>query len=419
MSRNPYHGHWWAVMILAVAGLMAAVLGTAMTPLVVSHAAEQRDVRERRLELSDLKYVGAFRLPADTMNGDSFSFGGGPLAVNPGRNTLFVGSRRGLVAELHVPEPVASGDVNALPFATFAQGFADPAGGRMKDIAADANLAGLLVFGDRLYGSGLSFYDATNRQELSHFSRSLALNRIESGPLRRVGERGRVGFVAGYMAPVPPEWQSRLGGPAVTGQCCVQIISRTSWGPSAFAWNPAGLDERESTPVIPLLYYDSTHPTLGVYASSNPTFGGTTTIGGLAIIDGTRSALFFGSNGTGPFCYGVGTSDKSQDGKPTPDGGTYCYDPTTNDKGHHAYPYRNQIWAYDLAEWAEVSAGRKDPWDVKPYGVWTFDLPIQEPTRRLIGVAYDAARRRVFVSQRLADRDGYAFRAIIHVYHIP
>lgn len=402
---------------------MAALLLTVVAPVVVSHAAGQAGAidptRLPRLELRDLKYAGAFRLPAETSNGESFSFGGGPIAVNPGRNTLFVGSRRGFVAEITVPEPVASSDVNALPFATYAQGFTDPTAGKMKEIAADANLAGLLVFGGRLYGSGLSYYDATNRQDLSHFSRSLALIRQESGPLRRVGERGRVGFVAGYMAPVPPEWQSRLGGPAITGQCCVQIISRTSWGPSAFAWNPAGLDERETTAVTPLVYYDSTHPTLGVYESSGPKFGGTTTIGGVAIINGTRTALFFGSNGTGPFCYGVGTSDKSQHGKMTSDGGKFCFDPTMGDKGHHAYPYQNQIWAYDVADWAKVSAGDKKPWDVEPYAVWTLELPIPEPTKRLIGVAYDAERRRLFVSQRLADRDGYAFRAIIHVYHTP
>ena len=32
------------------------------------------------------------------------------------------------------------------------------------------------------------------------------------------------------------------------------------------------------------------------------------------------------------------------------DGEHYCYDPTNSDKGQHAYPYRYQMWAYDLNE---------------------------------------------------------------------
>jgi hypothetical protein len=77
------------------------------------------------------------------------------------------------------------------------------------------------------------------------------------------------------------------------------------------------------------------------------------------------------------------------------------------------------MWAYDLNDWAQVRAGKRKPWDVKPYGVWTFTLPVVEPGTRLLGVTYDPATRRLFLSQRNADRDGYAYRALIHVYQIP
>ena len=53
------------------------------------------------------------------------------------------------------------------------------------------------------------------------------------------------------------------------------------------------------------------HPTLGPWDGSNPTYGGTTQVGGLALIAGTRTALFIGRNGTGPFCYGNGTNDEA------------------------------------------------------------------------------------------------------------
>jgi hypothetical protein len=142
-------------------------------------------------------------------------------------------------------------------------------------------------------------------------------------------------------------------------------------------------------------------------------------MGGLALIDGTRTALFVGRNGTGSFCYGEGTADQSLANTTSPNGDRYCYDPSNSDKGQHAYPYRYQIWAYDMNDWAAVRAGQRDPWEVKPYGVWPFELPTPEAGTRIGGVAYDAARRYLFISQLGADRDGYAYRALIHVFYIP
>jgi hypothetical protein len=402
---------------MCVSGLAAVLLCTAGL-----HATQPRvspildPTNLPRLAFEELKYAGAFRLPAGEIDGATFSFSGGPLAFNPERNTLFVGARGSKVAEITIPTPVVSERPDALPFSEIVQPFADPAEGRMPEIDAEAGLAGLLVFEQRLVASGLIYYDANNTQRLSHFSRPLTLATRGAGPMRRVGQGGRTGFVAGYMALVPPEWQSRLGGPAVTGQCCVPIITRTSWGPSAWAFDPADLDKRENLNAIPLVYYDG--PALGAFEGSAPAFGATTVIGGVALINGTRTAVFVGSTGTGTFCYGHGTGDKTKANTKGPDGTRYCYDPSSDDKGNHAYPYRFQMWAYDLSDWAMVRAGRKDPEDVRPYGIWPFELPTPEPSTRIIGVALDPARRRLFIAQRFADRDEYSFRALIHVYEL-
>jgi hypothetical protein len=372
-----------------------------------------------RLAFADLAYEGAFRLPAAESNGDSFSFGGTTLTYNPDNNSLFVGTHSGKVAEVTVPEPVVERFIGSLPSAEYLQPLTDPAEGHIKDIAPDgASLSGLLVHDRRLIGTGLIFYDANNAQALSHFARPLSLTEKAVGKMVRVGQSGKTGFVAGYMATVPAEWQSRLGGPVVTGQCCISIISRTSWGPSAFVFDPAEVSAGKNADAKPLLYYDKDHQTLGAWEGANPTYGGTTEVGGLALISGTRSALFFGRNGLGRFCYGDGTADESLHDTRGPGGERLCFDPTTSDKGQHAYPYRYQIWAYDLAELAEVRAGKRDPWSVKPYGVWPFEFPFPEPGVRIGGVAYDVARQRVFVAQMRADRDGYAFRPLIHVFRI-
>ena len=66
------------------------------------------------LSSDGLQYVGGFRLPVDGSNGEWFSFGGAGVAHNPANNSLFVSSYHGLVAEVNIPTPVNSSDVNAM-----------------------------------------------------------------------------------------------------------------------------------------------------------------------------------------------------------------------------------------------------------------------------------------------------------------
>lgn len=373
-----------------------------------------------RLRFEDLVYQGAFRLSPDSNDGESFSYGGQALAYNPASDGLFIGSLHSKVAEVSIPAPVKATRADELPVASILQPFRDPTGGRLQDIAADGvNLDGLLVQDGRLYGTGVIYYDASNAQRLSHFGRSLDLSRDEVVQMHQVGDTGRAGLVAGYMATVPPEWRAALGGPALTGQCCIPIISRTSYGPGVFAWNPAELGRGEPLPATPLLYYPQQHATLGPWEGVNDVFGGTTEVAGVAIIGGTTTVLFAGRNGMGPFCYGQGTAEESKAKDNDPNGEKYCYDPTSTDKGQHAFPYRLQFWAYDVNDLAAVRAGKKDPWEVRPYGVWPFELPaIGDPHPRIGALAYDPAHRRVFITQLYGDKDGYSIRPIVHVFSV-
>ena len=371
------------------------------------------------IQFADLVYFGAFRLPPTALNGDDLSLGGRPFAHNPIHNSLFVGSRAGRIAEVTIPQALNTNVIASLNYGSYLQGFADPMEGNLWQVAPDgAAIDGLLVQGGKLFGTASIYYDANNIQRGSHYSRSLDLFSSSFVGVAPVWQADHAGFVAGYMATVPPEWQAQLGGPAVTGQCCTPIAWKTSWGPSAFSWTPSNLAGTALVPATPLLYYSSEHPTLGHWNANGSAYGATTLINGLALIAGSRTALFFGSTGTGPMCYGDGTSIQSLHGTPSPDGTIWCYDPTNGDKGSHAYPYRYQIWAYDLNDFVAVKEGRKQPWEVLPYGVWPFELPVPEPRARLGGVAYDADRQILYVSQMYADQDGFAGRALIHALKI-
>jgi hypothetical protein len=376
-----------------------------------------------RISFSDITYIGAFRLPRAAEGGEDFSYGGQHLAYNPARNSLFGSSLHNTVAEVTIPTPVNSADINQLPFASYIQPFNDPTEGHLFEVENGgpnpAVLAGLLVRGNRLYGTGSIYYDALDDQVVSHFARSTDLSTQSFSGWSQVWESGRAGYVGGYMANIPAEWQSRLGGPALTGQCCIPIASRTSYGPGAFGFDPAGIVRNGAVPASPLLYYTQDHATLGSWEGSNPVYGGTTAMGGVAVLAGTRTVLFIGRTGLGNFCYGHGVADPALAGTLAPDGVLNCYDPTTRDKGMHAFPYRFQMWAYDLADFVAVRAGTKNPWDVRPYGVWPFDLPYPEQRAvRIGGVAYDAQRQLLYIAQIRADLDGFAQRPIIHALKV-
>lgn len=370
------------------------------------------------LQFADLQYLGGFRLPRDISSG-SFSYGGLGVAYNPGRNSLFISNRKEMVTEVTIPAPVNSANPEAMNWATYLQHFADPTEGNLWQVApSDVSIQQMLVYNNRLYGTASIYYDGSGVQRVSHYSRSTNLSEPSFVGMTSIGDPTHTGFVDGYMAVVPPEWRTLLGGPAVTGQCCLPVAARTSWGPSAFAFDPAQIGYSNPVPDATLLYYDDMHPTLGPWMGSNPTWGANVQINNVILIAGTRTALYIGRNAMGPFCYGEGTGVQSLVGTMSPNGAVYCYDPTNPAKGQHGYPYRYQMWAYDLAELAKVKAGQKNPWDVVPYGVWPFEFPTPESRYRIGGVGYDAARQLIYVSQMLADTDGYANRPIIQVLKV-
>ena len=206
------------------------------------------------------------------------------------------------------------------------------------------------------------------------------------------------------MTTIPSEWQTLLGGPVLTGHCCTSIISNQSWGPALSVFDPANLGISATTPSIPLVYYNATHPTLGVWSNTtiaNPTFNMSSTATGVVFPTGTRSVLVFGSTGTGVPCYG--------------DGGP-CGDQANSYKGTHAYPYTYYVWAYDANDLLAVKNGTKNPWDVRPYTTWGFTLPFSTTSDFNIinGVAYNPITKKLYIAQK----NGDGARPVIHVFRV-
>src|SRR5206468_3120171 len=116
--------------------------------------------------------------------------------------------------------------------------------------------------------------DAAGKQVVSHWVRpTTSLSTGRASGLYRVGRLG-AGVVSGYLAEIPVAWRALFGGPALTGNCCLAIISRTSYGPAAFVFDPADLGRADPVPARPLVYYPSPHPAIGNWSDSwNPERG--------------------------------------------------------------------------------------------------------------------------------------------------
>lgn len=361
---------------------------------------------EPLIQPENLVYQGAFRMPLGPSYANSFAWGGTALAFFPAHNSLLAVGHDWYqrVAEFTIPRLTKdSGDISTYARASFLQPFADVFDGRLAQVSSTTTkVGGLLVSGDALIASAYVYYDANGSQAVSHIRSSLNLADANDavGPYK-VGAMP-TGFVSGPMVPIPAEWQAALGGAALTGNCCIPIISRTSLGPSVSVFDPSDVGVLSPVPATEVLGYPIQHPTLGTCESSQQLFNCVSGAKGMVFPDGTRSILFFGRRGIGTYCYGVGGATGA------------CVDPANTSKGPHAYPYVYYVWAYDALDLVAVKQGRKQPWQIYPYRSWTFDLPFENLDRAIMGAAYDPATRRIYLSQARGDVDS----PLIHVFSL-
>jgi hypothetical protein len=111
-----------------------------------------------------------------------------------------------------------------------------------------------------------------------------------------------------------------------------------------------------------------------------------------------------GRKGLGDNCYGIAGVDCPP---------SLC---APGEHGWHSDPYEPQVVFYDPAEIAEVAAGGRQPWQVVPYEIYR---PVAEvfdaDCGQLRGVAYDADRRLLYVTERAAGPFG---ETAVHVWEV-
>jgi len=342
------------------------------------------------VQQSDIQYLGAFLLPKGTLGPSRFGYGGNALGYYKDANgleTLFMEGHvwwPGNVAQVQIPQIIKSGNLGSLQRATLLQSFYDITDGKLRGTDGD-RLGSTFVYHGRLIVGSYVYYDASGSQRRfigdsgfdltveGNFSGFFAPSGIDPGKLGR------------YITTIPAEWHLLLGGPALSGACCLSIISRTNSGPGVSVFNPDEVGVLNPVPFKEVLGYPLSNPVKfgndqGSCGGQSSVFNCTTNMNGVAFPAATRSVLFFGSQGTGPVCY--------KNNGPASCQGT---------GGYNAPPYAAQVWAYDANDLVAVKNGAKQPWQVRPYAVWQLNFPIGVS---FSGATFDPATDRMFLIER-------------------
>ena len=389
--------------------LRHAVAAAALALLSGSTALAQPQ-QQHLVQAGNLSYLGKFYLPPTdgTGRGTAEGFllsGGAATGLGPDGQSLYYGCHDwgSRLARVTIPAIGGTGTIvePCAPIANLAG--INPGDPNSK------KLGGSLWWNGRLTVSAYAYYDGNGTAIASHFVGGDVAT--QTGP-HRVGPLNP-GLIGGYMGVIPQEWRGLLGGPALTGQCCIAVIARSSFGPSASVFDPDDVGKTAQAPSTMLVGYPEAHQTFGPWNVPNPYFTGVTRIGGVAFPAGTRSVLFIGRHGT-TFCYGTGTGNPALHGTLDGQGNVYCYDPVDGTKGSHGYPYKHQIWAYDANDLLAVKQGVKNAWDVLPYAIWNLgEMDFNQGTASMRSATYDPATRRWYVVLDNGDNTPE-----VHVYEV-
>lgn len=448
-----------------------------MAVLTTAHVYTQESARLILPE--DFEYLGAFRLPEAGIRPDTFEYGGNAMTFNPDGDpsgeadgfpgSLFItghdrlaygelpdGSR---IAEVTIPAPVITAEVNALQRAVYLQPLTDA-------------VAGFFVGLDEIPRIGLQYLNRPETGPLLHVAWGQHLLPEGTPPpthawlspdLAHPNVQGSW-FVSdqypysvnGYLLEIPSDWADAYVQGRYLGAGRFRDGGWSGMGPSLFAYRP-WIDE-QGTPapdgavldsVVLLLYADSNVTTdiensLAGYQHPDEWEGGAW----LTTSDGRSAVLFAGTKSVGEkYWYGwvnpagpafpcVETAFVGQyevcrlaDGSPCPPEDLLGCSGHNDFRGWWSSEFVAQFILYNPDDLAQVAQGTLLPHEPQPYthlsideilyhnpdGVESDMLGVGMQRRGRIGdVTYDRANQFLYVVELFAD----GAQPVVHVWHI-
>jgi hypothetical protein len=358
------------------------------------------------LTLDDFVYRGAFRLPDDDFGVSNLNYSEGPIAYDAQAHSLFIvgHAHHQAVAEFAVPALSQATTLAELPMASApSQSFVT-----LLDRTPDGNpqdldrIGGMAVFEDqgqrRLLVNAYEYFDAPGDNTLTTLVVEEAKALEGSSVAGFFRFRGGAGHTSGWLSPIPLVWQGLLGGTHITGQSSgIPIISRTSVGPSAFAFSmdqfqtvasipdpvptTTLLDFSLDEPLASDLSNDSLQNTLWTHLS-RVVYG--------FIVPGSRTYVTLGYSGghSSGVCYKCVQDDGNLCGG-------YCA-PDPND-------YAQYYWLWDVNDLAGVAAGTLQASSIRPYAHGVFQTPFA--THELGGGVFDPDSGLLYLTINKADTE--------------
>jgi hypothetical protein len=424
------------------------------------------------IQPADFIYRGVFRLPGGDDPPKTFAYGGNAMTFNPegdsGKGSLFIiGHDRqpwgglpdgGQVAEVSIPTPVHSKDLNALNTARFIQNFSNIASGYFTDLEELPRIGMAYhknaVTGPKIHLSwGQHHKPDTPNPTYAWFNPTLSTPDLRG--LWYIGNQDWYS-INGYIFEIPVPWaDTHVNGKYLaTGRAM-----DGGWGgmgPSLFAycpWKPDGSPRASNKRLseTTLLLYEDTQDNANIIRNAveghqhpDEWDGGawlTTASGKSAVIfvsnKGTGAKYWYGyRNPEGPAFPCVDTQAASEftacrmaDGTPCPSEDLIECEGHTSAKGWWCAKFTARIVLYDPADLAKVAAGTMDTWEPQPYAYLDIgDHLFYNPSkvdlemlgegiqrRFLFGdIAYDRENGRLYMLELFADEA----KPLVHVWQI-
>lgn len=384
---------------LQAGGIFSVVLANTLAPPI--WAAELP-----LLHLSDIHYQGAFRLPAATYGSSSLNYSEGPLEYNSLNHSIFIAghTHQQNIAEFAIPGIVNSailGDLQmaSAPLQEFTPILDRAAGGNGQSLDRIGGMEFVnSASGPQLIINAYEYYDAPGDNSQTTLVARDSSNLAGSIMDGYYTFQGGAGHTSGWISPVPQQWQAQLGGTHITGQSSgIPIISRTSVGPSAFAFSMGDLTDNTTVtnpiPTIKLLDFSLAQPLhedLSNTTGSNDIWTHLSRAVYGFIVPGTRTYLTIGHSGghASGVCYKCTQSDGNTCGG-------YC----ANDAEDYAHYY----WLWDVNDMVAVKNGTKNSYDIRPYEYGEFPTPFA--TDSFGGGTFDPDSNTLYLTVQAADRD--------------
>lgn len=427
----------------------------------------------------ELVYVGAFRLPGGDTPPQTFAYGGNAMTFDPDGDSanadaypgsLFItGHDRQAwgalpdgdqVAEVSLPAPVASRDLEALPVADFLQDFHDVTRGHFTDMEEIPKVGlqylNVPATGPKVHLTWGQHLQPDDVASQAWFDPDLAHPAFEGTWF--IGTQNLYS-VNGYMLDIPTAWADAYAAGRYLATGRMRDGGQGGMGPALFAYQPwqedgsappAGTHLAETT----LLLYESAYNTerieraLNGYQHPDEWEGGAW----LTTASGKSALLFAGTKSTGTKywygyinlagpeypCVDAHVTDfvtcRTADGNACPaEDFAGCCDAEAggcvSERGWWSTRFDAHFILYDTAQLAQVALGELESWEPQPYAVIDIDehlylvppewdessLGWGDQRRARIGdVAFDRDNGVLYVLELYAD----GAKPVVHVWRL-